>query len=123
VLIDASNNTEAGSVLNLAAAREQIPLVCGWVGEMTGYLTTFWPGRGPCLACAMLEPPYLRPALLGPLPGIMGSLQAFEVVRILGCMGPALLGRVLLFEGNKFKFEEKFIRSNPQCPVCSSGAS
>jgi adenylyltransferase/sulfurtransferase len=123
ILIDASNNTGVGSVLNLVASREQIPLVCGWVGEMTGYLTTFWPGRGPCLVCALLEPPSLRPALLGPLPGIMGSLQAFEVVRILGWMGPALLGRVLLFEGNKFKFEEKFIRPNPQCPVCCSGAS
>jgi molybdopterin/thiamine biosynthesis adenylyltransferase len=123
ILIDASNNTEVGSVLNLVATREQIPLVCGWVGEMIGYLTTFWPGRGPCLACGLLEPPSLRPALLGPLPGIMGSLQAFEVVHILGWMEPALLGRVLLFGGNKFKFEEKFIRTNPQCPVCSSGAS
>lgn len=124
VLIDASNNTEVGSLLNLVATREQIPLVHAWVGGMTGRLTTFWPGRGPCLACALMETPAtLRPALLGPLPGIMGSLQALEVLRILGWLGPALLGRVLIFKGNQFKFTEKTIRSNPQCGVCSNCAS
>jgi len=121
VLIDASNNTGAGALLNLAAARQQIPLVHAWVWAMTGLLTTFWPGRGPCLACASLETPSSsRPALLGPLPGIMGALQALEVLRILGGLGPALLGRVFIFKGYQFKFTEKTIRSNPQCPVCSA---
>jgi len=121
VLIDASNNAGAGSLLNLAAARQQIPLVHAWVWEMTGLLTTCWPGRGPCLACALLETPSnRRPALIGPLPGIMGALQALEVLRILGGLGPALLGRVLIFKGDQFKFTEKTIRSDPQCPVCSA---
>jgi molybdopterin/thiamine biosynthesis adenylyltransferase len=120
VLIDASNNAGAGSLLNLAAARQQIPLVHAWVGEMTGLLTTCWPGRGPCLTCASLDTPSTRPALLGPLPGIMGALQALEVLRILGGLGPALLGRVLIFKGDQFKFSEKTIRSNPHCPVCSA---
>jgi adenylyltransferase/sulfurtransferase len=124
VLIDASNNDGVGAFLNLVAVREQIPLVHAWVGEMTGRLTTFWPGRGPCFACALMETSTaLRPALLGPLPGIMGSLQALEVLRILGWMGPALLGRVLIFKGNQFKFTEKIIRSNPQCAVCSTCVS
>ena len=121
LLIDASNNAGAGSLLNLVAARQEIPLVHAWVWEMTGRLTTFWPGRGPCLACTFLETPSaIRPALLGPLPGIMGTLQALEVLRILGGLGPALLGRVLIFKGDQFKFIEKTIRPNPQCPVCSS---
>ena len=121
VLIDASNNAGAGSLLNLVAARQQIPLVHAWVWGMTGLLTTCWPGRGPCLTCAALETPSTsRPALIGPLPGIMGALQALEVLRILGGLGPALLGRVLIFKGDQFKFTEKTIRSNPQCPVCSA---
>jgi molybdopterin/thiamine biosynthesis adenylyltransferase len=124
VLIDASNHDGVGALLNLVAVREQIPLVHAWVGEMTGRLTTLWPGHGPCFACALMETTApLRPALLGPLPGIMGSLQALEVLRILGWMGPALLGRVLIFEGNQFKFTEQPIRSNPQCAVCSPCAS
>jgi molybdopterin/thiamine biosynthesis adenylyltransferase len=123
LLIDASNNPETGSLLNLVAARGQIPLVYAWVWELTGWLTTLWPSRGPCLSCASMEtPPSIRPGLLGPLPGIIGSLQALEVQRILGGMGPALLGRVLTFQGTHLKFTEKTIRSNPQCQVCSSSA-
>lgn len=121
LLIDASNNPGAGALLNLAAVKQKIPLVQAWVWEMTGRLTTFWPGHGPCLACAFLEPPStIRPALLGPLPGIIGTLQALEVLRILGGMEPGLLGRVLIFKGNEFKFIEKTIRANPQCPVCAT---
>ena len=120
VLIDASNNAEAGALLNLVAARQQIPLVHAWVWEINGRLTTFWPGHGPCLACAVLETPSnRRPALLGPLPGIMGALQALEVLRLLGGLGPALLGRVFIFNGHQFKFTEKTIRANPYCPVCA----
>ena len=121
LLIDASNNAGAGSLLNLAAASQHIPLVQARMWEMTGLLTTFWPGRGPCLACASLETPSNHhPALLSPLPGIMGALQALEVLRLLGGLGPALLGRVLIFKGDQFKFTEKIIRSNPQCPVCAA---
>jgi molybdopterin/thiamine biosynthesis adenylyltransferase len=121
VLIDASNNPEAGSLLNLVAVRQKIPLVHAWVGEMTGRLGTFWPGHGPCLACAALEASSpIRPALLGPLPGIIGSLQALEVLRILGGLGPALLGRVLIFQGSQFKFIERTIRTNSHCPACST---
>jgi adenylyltransferase/sulfurtransferase len=87
---------------------------------MTGLLTTFWPGRGPCLACDCLETPSNHPALLSPLPGIMGALQALEVLRLLGGLGPALLGRVLIFKGDQFTFTEKIIRSNSQCPVCAA---
>jgi molybdopterin-synthase adenylyltransferase len=88
---------------------------------MTGLLTTSWPGRGPCLACASLETPSVsRPALLGPLPGIMGALQALEVLRLLGGLGPALLGRIMIFNGEQFSFTEKTIRANPHCPVCSA---
>ncbi|MBU4231099.1 MAG: HesA/MoeB/ThiF family protein [Proteobacteria bacterium] len=121
VLIDASNNAETGFLLNLAAAKQHIPLVHARVWAMTGLLTTFWPGRGPCLACALLETPSnSRPTLIAPLPGIMGALQALEVMRILGGLGPALLGRVLIFKGDQFKFTEKTIRSYPLCPVCTA---
>jgi molybdopterin/thiamine biosynthesis adenylyltransferase len=121
LLIDASNNPETGSLLNLVAVRQKIPLVHAWAWAMTGHLTTFWPGRGPCLACALIETPStLRPALLGPLPGIMGALQALEVLRILGGLGPALLGRTLIFKGDQFKFIERTLHPDPQCPVCSA---
>jgi molybdopterin/thiamine biosynthesis adenylyltransferase len=121
VLIDASHNAGTRSLLNLAAASQNIPLVHARVWEMTGFLTTFWPGRGPCMACACLETPSNHhSALLSPLPGIIGALQALEVLRLLGGLGPALLGRVLIFKGDQFKFTEKIIRSKPQCPICAA---
>ncbi|MFA5111447.1 MAG: HesA/MoeB/ThiF family protein [Desulfobaccales bacterium] len=121
LLIDASNNAAAGALLNLAAVRQKLPLVHAWVWGMTGRLTTLWPSHGPCLSCAFLETPStIRPALLGPLPGIMGTLQALEVLRILGGLGPALLGRLLTFKGNQFEFTEKPLRPNPHCPACST---
>ena len=121
VLIDASNNAGAGALLNLAAAKQRLPLVHARVWGMSGLLTTFWPGRGPCLACTPLDiPSDHHPALLSPLPGIMGALQALEALRLLGGLGPALLGRVLIFKGDQFMFADKIIRSNPQCPVCAA---
>jgi molybdopterin/thiamine biosynthesis adenylyltransferase len=50
----------------------------------------------------------------------MGALQALEVLRLLGGLGPALLGRVLTFKGDQFTFTEKIIRTNPLCPVCAA---
>ncbi len=69
--------------------------------------------------CSSSPPSTSRPALIGPLPGIMGALQALEVLRILGGLGPALLGRALIFKGEQFAFTEKIIRADPQCPACS----
>jgi len=119
LLIDAMKNPAAGYFLNLAATRFRIPLIHAWVGDMEGHLTTFWPGQGPCLACVFPEPPAKRqPALMGAMPGIVGAMQALEALRILGGLGPALLGRLLMFKGNQFQFKEEPLKINPQCPVC-----
>ncbi len=119
ILLDATNHSAAGSILNQAAAKLQIPLVHAWVWDMDGRLTTYWPGHGPCLTCTFQETPsFGGPALLSPLPGILGALQALEALRILGGMGPALLGRLLYFHGATFHFTEKPLRLDPQCPTC-----
>jgi molybdopterin/thiamine biosynthesis adenylyltransferase len=124
LLIDATNDSGAKLLLNQASARHGIPLVCGWVWEMNGYLTTSWPGRGPCSNCALPEGSRAGvPALLGPLPGVLGSLLALEALRILGGLGPALLGRLLIFKGRPFQFREKSIKPDPRCPICSRPAA
>lgn len=119
VLLDATNNPAAGLLLNQAAIRLQQPLVHARVQGLDGQLTTYWPGRGPCLACSAPEPPRAgRFALLSPLPGILGALLALEALRILGGLGAALLGRVLAFDGSACHFTEKSLQPNPQCPAC-----
>jgi molybdopterin/thiamine biosynthesis adenylyltransferase len=124
LLIDALNNAPAAVLLNQAAARFHIPLVHARVWETNGRITTFWPGKGPCLACVLPELSFSgEPALLGPLPGILGAMLALEALRILGGLGPALLGRILIFKGNQFQLIEKPASANPHCLVCRRFAS
>jgi molybdopterin/thiamine biosynthesis adenylyltransferase len=119
VLLDATNNSLAGLILNQAAAKLHIPLVSARVWNLDGCLTTYWPGHGPCLACSAQETYNSGPpALLSPLPGILGALQALEALRILGGLGAALLGRLLYFHGSSFNFTEKPLRLNSRCPTC-----
>jgi molybdopterin/thiamine biosynthesis adenylyltransferase len=123
LLLDATNNAAARLLLNRAAAKNRLPLVYAWVWEMNGCLATSWPRHGPCLACAFPQTSQSgAPSLLGPLEGIIGSLLALEALRILGGLGPALLGRVLTFRGKYFDFTEKLIQPDPQCPVCRRAA-
>ena len=69
LIIDAMNNPAIGYLLNQAAVKFRLPLIQAWVWEMDGRVTTFWPGQGPCLACAFPEASNGNtPALLGPLP-------------------------------------------------------
>jgi adenylyltransferase/sulfurtransferase len=124
LLIDATNDSGVKLLLNQAAARHGVPLVCGWAWEMDGCLTTSWPDHPPCSTCAFPGGPRVGvPALLGPLPGVLGSLLALEALRILGGLGPALLGRLLIFKGRPFRFSEKPVKPDPRCPVCSRPAS
>ncbi len=122
LLIDTTNQPN-GHLLNLAAARLRIPLLHARVWEMNGHLTTFWPGQGPCLACDSIclqgeERWNRKVGLMGPLPGILGSLLALEAMQILGGFHPSLLGRLLTFQGSQLRLSEKEIKANPQCSIC-----
>ncbi len=119
LLVDTINNYPAQMLINRASVAHQVPLVHAAVGGVKGRISTFWPGRGPCLACAFPDqPPPLPPGLLSPLTGIIGSLMSLEVLMILGEMGPALVGRMLTFDGNAFHMSERSISANPSCPSC-----
>ncbi|MBW1916762.1 MAG: HesA/MoeB/ThiF family protein [Deltaproteobacteria bacterium] len=122
LLLDTLNNFWAQKLLNRAAIKHRLPLVHAAVKGLSGHLTTLWPGQGPCLICAFPDPPPINPSgLLGPLPGILGSLQAMEALRILGGLGPALLGRMLRFDGQHLSFTEQQLEVNPNCPACKGG--
>jgi len=119
LLVDTLNDYPAQKLLNRAAVAHRVPLVHSAVGGLRGQISTFWPGKGPCLACAFPEAPRDLPAgLLAPLTGIIGSLMSLEILRILSDMGPALLGRLLAFDGNAFLVSEKLIPIDPCCPAC-----
>ena len=129
VVVDGTDTFETRYILNDAAVLTGIPVVHASVFRFEGQLTTFVPYEGPCYRCLYPTPPppELAPGcsvagVLGVVPGIMGLLQANEVLKILLRIGMTLAGRLLLFDALETEFTELRLRRDPACPVCSDAA-
>jgi adenylyltransferase/sulfurtransferase len=99
--------------------------VHGSIYRFEGQVTVFKPHEGPCYRCLFPEPPppELAPScseggVLGVLPGIVGSLQTNETIKLLLGIGEPLVGRLLLFDALETEFSEVKLRRDPACPVC-----
>jgi molybdopterin/thiamine biosynthesis adenylyltransferase len=129
VILDGTDTFETRYILNDAAVAAGIPVVHASVFRFEGQLTTFVPYEGPCYRCLYPTPPppELAPGcsvagVLGVVPGIMGLLQANEVLKVLLGIGETLAGRLLLFDALETSFTELKLRRDPNCPVCSTEA-
>jgi sulfur-carrier protein adenylyltransferase/sulfurtransferase len=129
VILDGTDTFETRYILNDAAVAAGIPVVHASVFRFEGQLTTFVPYQGPCYRCLYPTPPppELAPGcsvagVLGVVPGIMGLLQANEVLKLLLGIGDTLAGRLLLFDALATEFTELRLRRDPECPVCSDAA-
>ena len=129
VILDGTDTFETRYILNDAAVAAGIPVVHASVFRFEGQLTTFIPYEGPCYRCLYPTPPppELAPGcsvagVLGVVPGIMGLLQANEVLKVLLGIGETLAGRLLLFDALETEFTELKLRRDPKCPVCSDEA-
>jgi len=129
VIVDGTDSFEARYLLNDAAVAAGIPVVHASVYRFEGQVTTFIPGEGPCYRCLhpIPPPPELAPAcsvagVLGVVPGIMGLIQANEVLKLLLGIGTTLAGRLLLFDALEGEFTEIRLPRDPACPACSAGA-
>jgi sulfur-carrier protein adenylyltransferase/sulfurtransferase len=129
VILDGTDTFETRYILNDAAVAAGIPVVHASVFRFEGQLTTFIPYEGPCYRCLYPTPPppELAPGcsvagVLGVVPGIMGLLQANEVLKVLLGIGETLAGRLLLFDALETSFTELKLRRDPNCPVCSTEA-
>jgi molybdopterin/thiamine biosynthesis adenylyltransferase/rhodanese-related sulfurtransferase len=129
VILDGTDTFETRYILNDAAVAAGIPVVHASVFRFEGQLTTFVPYEGPCYRCLYPTPPppELAPGcsvtgVLGVVPGIMGLLQANEVLKLLLGIGTTLAGRLVLFDAQETEFTELRLRRDPACPVCSDAA-
>jgi molybdopterin/thiamine biosynthesis adenylyltransferase len=129
VVVDGTDSFETRYALNDAAVRLGVPVVHASVYRFEGQLTVFDPAGGPCYRCLYPTPPppELAPAcsvagVLGVVPGIMGLLQANEVLKLLLGIGDPLVGRLLLFDALETTFEELALRRDPACPSCGDAA-
>jgi len=130
VIVDGTDSFDARYALNDAAVARGIPVVHASVFRSEGLVTVLDPPRGPCYRCLYptAPPPELAPAcevagVLGVVPGILGLLQATEVVKLLLHVGRTLSGRLLLFDAMEASFEEAEIRRDPACPTCAHATS
>jgi sulfur-carrier protein adenylyltransferase/sulfurtransferase len=125
VIVDGADNFPTRYLLNDASIWHDIPVVHGSIFRFEGQVTVFKPNEGPCYRCLFPTPPppELAPScaeggVLGVLPGVVGSIQATEALKLALGIGDTLVGRLLLYDALAATFTEVTLRRDPNCPVC-----
>jgi len=129
VVLDGADNFATRYLLNAACVESGTPLVYGAVQRFEGQVSVFWPaqpgGAGPCYRCLFPEPPAPGDApncaeagVLGVMPGLIGMMQATEVIKLLLGIGEPLVGRVLCVDALGARYRELALARDPDCPGC-----
>ena len=125
IVVDGTDNFPTRYLVNDACVLLGKRNVYGSILKFEGQVSVFGGDDAPCYRCLFRQPPPpgLVPScaeggVLGVLPGVIGSLQALETVKLITGVGEPLVGRLLLFDGAKMKWRELKLRKNPECPVC-----
>jgi sulfur-carrier protein adenylyltransferase/sulfurtransferase len=126
LVVDGSDNFPVRYLVNDATQMLGKPLVYGSIYQFDGQASVFMPGPGtPCYRCLFPEPPppgtvpsCAEGGVFGVLPGIVGSIQAVEAIKIVTGVGEPLVGRLLLFDALEMDFTTVKLRWDPSCPVC-----
>jgi molybdopterin/thiamine biosynthesis adenylyltransferase/rhodanese-related sulfurtransferase len=126
VIVDGTDNFPTRYLLNDASLVANIPVVHGSIYQFEGSVTVYAPRVGPCYRCQYPEPPppEMAPScaeggVLGVLPGVIGTLQATEAVKLILGVGDPLIGRQLRYDALAMEFVELRMHRDPNCPVCS----
>ncbi len=129
VIVDGTDNFPTRYLVNDASLLKRIPVVHGSIFRFEGQVSVFAPYEGPCYRCLLPEPPppELAPScaeagVLGVLPGIVGSIQALEAIKIVLDLGDPLIGRLLAYDALEQSFRTFKVRRDPQCPACGPDA-
>jgi molybdopterin/thiamine biosynthesis adenylyltransferase/rhodanese-related sulfurtransferase len=126
LVVDGADNFPSRYLLNDASLKTGTPVVHGSIFRFEGQITVFLPHDGPCYRCFLPEPPppELAPScaeagVLGVLPGIVGSIQAIEAIKLVLGLGDSLSGRLMAYDSLEQSFMTYKIRRDPKCPACS----
>ncbi len=130
IVADGTDNFQTRYLVNDACVLSGKPNVYGSIFRFEGQASVFATEDGPCYRCLYPEPPPpgLVPScaeggVLGILPGLVGIIQATEVVKLILGIGDPLIGRLLLVDSLGMHFRELKLRKNPECPVCGANPS
>jgi adenylyltransferase/sulfurtransferase len=125
-VVDGCDNFQTRYLINDACVMRKVPNVHGSIFQFDGQATVFAPSLGgPCYRCLYPEPPppgmvpsCAEAGVIGALPGIIGTMQAVETIKLIVGMGSPLIGRLLQYEALENKWRELRLRRDPKCPVC-----
>ena len=130
LVVDGTDNFPTRYLVNDACVLTGKPNVYGSIFRFEGQVSVFATAEGPCYRCLYAEPPPpgLVPScaeggVLGVLPGIVGTIQANEAIKMILGVGEPLVGRLLLFDALRMRFRELCVRKNPACPICGPNAT
>ena len=127
IVVDGTDNFPTRYLVNDACVLLGKPNVYGSIFRFEGQASVFFAEQGPCYRCLYSEPPPpgLVPScaeggVLGVLPGIIGSIQALETIKLILGAGHTLIGRLVLFDALRLSFRELRLQKDPECPVCGA---
>ncbi len=126
LVVDATDRIETRYLINDACTLADVPFVHGAVHRFEGQVTTFTPGtEGPCYRCLFPEAPpadeipdCATAGVLGPVPGVIGTMEAVEAIKLATEIGEPAVGRLLVFDALGLSIEELDLKPNPDCPLC-----
>ena len=125
IVADGSDNFATRYLVNDACVFQKKPVVYGSILRFDGQVSVFDSTKGPCYRCLYPEPPMPgeipsceEGGVLGVLPGIIGSIQANEVIKYIIGKGELLIGRLLMLDALKMEFRELKVYKNDECPIC-----
>src|SRR5262245_29539164 len=130
VIVDGTDNFATRYLVNDACVLDKKPNVYGSILRFEGQASGFDARVGPCYRCLFPEPPppgvvpsCAEAGVLGVLPGVIGSIQATETIKLLIGSGETLVGRLLLYDALEMRFREMRLRKDPDCPICGEHPS
>ena len=127
VVVDGTDNFETRYLVNDACVLLGKPNVYGAIFRFDGQASVFAAKEGPCYRCLYPEPPppglvpsCAEAGVLGVVAGLIGTIQATEAIKLLVGIGVPLIGRLLVYDASRMKFQELTLRKDPDCPVCGT---
>jgi molybdopterin/thiamine biosynthesis adenylyltransferase len=130
VVAEGSDNFPTKFLVNDACVMTGTPLSMAGIFRFSGQILTVIPGQSPCYRCLIPQPPppgaipsCQEAGVFGAMAGVVGVIQATEVLKLILGKGEVLSGRLLLFEALQMRFEPIEVKRNPECPVCSATPS
>lgn len=130
IIVDGCDNFPTRYLINDACVLTGKVNVHGSIFRFEGQATVFQPGNGPCYRCLYPDPPppgmvpsCQEAGVLGVLPGLIGTVQAVETLKLILGVGETLVGRLLLYDALSLSFREMKLRRDPDCPICGENPS